>query len=56
MIGIYPLIVVDMWEHAYYKDYQTDKQSYLVAMMRELNWNVIEERFLKAEALHEVMK
>lgn len=56
MIGLYPLIVVDMHEHAYYRDYLTDKHSYLVAQMREFNWNTIEERFLKAEALHEVLK
>lgn len=56
MLGLYPLVVVDMHEHAYYRDYLTDKKSYLVAQMREFNWNTIEERFLKAEALHEVMK
>jgi Fe-Mn family superoxide dismutase len=56
MLGLYPLIVVDMHEHSYHRDYLTDKRSYLVAQMREFNWNVIEERFLKAEALHEVLK
>ena len=56
MIGLYPLIVLDMHEHSYFKDYQTDKKSYVIAMMRELNWNTIEERFKKAESLHEVMK
>lgn len=56
MVGLYPLVVVDMYEHAYYRDYMTDKKSYLVAQMREFNWNVIEERFLKAEALNEVLK
>jgi Fe-Mn family superoxide dismutase len=56
MMGLYPLIVIDCQEHSYFKDYQTDKKSYIVAMMRELNWNVIEERFNKAESLHEVMK
>lgn len=56
MLGLYPLIVVDMHEHAYYRDYLTDKKSFLVAQMKEFNWNVIEERFLKAESLHEVLK
>ena len=56
MLGLYPLIVIDMHEHAYFKDYLTDKKSYIVAMMRELNWDVIEERFTKSEGLHEVMK
>lgn len=55
-LGLYPLIVIDMHEHAYYRDYLTDKKSYLVSRMRELNWNVIEERFNKAEAIAGVMK
>ena len=55
-VGFYPLIVVDMWEHAYYRDYLTDKKSYLIAQMREFNWNVIEERIKKTEAIAQVVK
>jgi len=55
-VGFYPIVVLDMWEHAYYRDYLTDKKSYIVATMRELNWTVIEERFKKAEAIAQVMK
>lgn len=56
MMGFYPLIVVDMWEHAYFRDYLTDKKSYLISQMREFNWNVIEERFKKAESIAQVVK
>jgi len=55
-LGVIPLLQVDMWEHAYFRDYLTDKKSYLVAQMRELNWNVIEDRFKKAEAIGQVVK
>ena len=55
-VGFYPVIVMDMWEHAYSRDYLDDKKSYLVAQMRELNWNIIEERVKKAEAIAEVIK
>lgn len=55
MLGLYPLVVMDMHEHSYFKDYQTDKKSYLIAMMRELNFGVIEERFTKSEELAQVM-
>ena len=51
MLGLYPVIVVDMWEHAYYRDYLTDKKSYLVAQMKEFNWEVIEDRFKRAEGI-----
>lgn len=56
MLGLYPVIVVDMWEHAYFRDYLTDKKSHLVARMREFNWNVIEERFKKAESMAQALK
>jgi Fe-Mn family superoxide dismutase len=56
MIGVFPVIVVDMQEHAYARDYLTDKKSYLISQMRELNWNVIEDRFNRAEKLAQAVK
>jgi len=55
-VGFYPLVVVDMWEHSYYRDYLNDKKSYLIAQMREFNWETIEERFKKAEQIAQVVK
>lgn len=55
-VGFYPVIVMDMWEHAYAKDYTTDKKSYLISQMRELNWTVIEDRFKKTEGFAHVLK
>jgi Fe-Mn family superoxide dismutase len=49
MLGVIPVIVLDMWEHAYIKDYGTDKKSYIISQMKELNWAVIEERFEKCD-------
>lgn len=48
-LGGIPIIVLDMWSHSYYRDYVDDKKSYVNAMMRELNWNVIEARMVVAE-------
>ncbi len=56
MIGFIPVLVVDMWEHAFSRDYLNDRKSYLVACMRELNWELIEERFKKIDVLVKVMK
>ncbi len=56
MLGLYPIIIVDMHEHAFYRDYLTDKKSYLVAQMREFNWQVINERFTRAEGIAEAIK
>ena len=54
--GMYPVIVMDMWQHAYYKDYLKDTKTYLVAMMKQLNWHVIDERFKKADKILKVLR
>jgi superoxide dismutase len=45
-----------MWEHAYYRDYLKDKKSYVFAMMKELNWDVVENRFKKSERISKSLK
>ncbi len=56
MLGFFPIIVVDVWAHSYFRDYLNDKKSYIIAQLRELNWNVIQERFQKAETIAEALK
>jgi Fe-Mn family superoxide dismutase len=55
-VGFYPVLVVDMHEHAYARDYGSDKKSYIVAMLKQINWEIVEERVNKAKALMEVFK
>jgi superoxide dismutase, Fe-Mn family len=55
MIGMQPIIVVDCWEHSYYRDYLKDRKTYLYGMMKELNWSVIEERIKISEKIHKVL-
>ena len=47
VIGMYPLLILDMYEHAYFLDYGTDKASYIGKFISSINWNVISTR-LKA--------
>lgn len=55
MIGLYPVIVMDCWEHSYYRDYLKDRKTYVYGMMKELNWEVIEDRFKTAEKLKKIV-
>ena len=55
LVGAYPVIVVDMHEHAYYRDFGNNKRAYISAMMQTFNWTVIEERVKKADLLHKVI-
>jgi Fe-Mn family superoxide dismutase len=54
--GMYPVIVMDVWQHAYYRDYLKDISTYLSAMMKQLNWNVIESRIEKADKIIQVIR
>ena len=54
--GMYPIIVMDMWQHSYYKDYLKNSKTYLIAMMKQLNWNVIESRVKKADKIINVLR
>lgn len=43
-IGAIPLLILDVFEHAYFLDYATKRPDYLAAFWENLNWNVVEER------------
>src|ERR687883_82808 len=36
-----PLVALDVYEHAYFLDYQTDRGSYIDAFFDNLDWNVV---------------
>jgi len=55
MIGVFPIIVMDCWEHAYFKDYLANRKPYVFGMMKELNWTVIENRIKKADKIAKIL-
>jgi len=56
LISSFPVIVMDCWEHSYYRDYLKNRKAYVYGMMKELNWNVIEERFKIADKIGALIK
>lgn len=42
-----PLLTFDVWEHAYYLDYQNRRAAHLTAMWSIIDWEVIDSRYMK---------
>jgi Superoxide dismutase len=45
-----PLLMLDMWEHAFYLDYKNVKGDYVKAFWNIVNWDDVESRFQAAKA------
>ena len=46
-----PIIVLSVQDRAYFRDYLNDRRKYIFAMMKELNWDLIDLRVKRADKL-----
>lgn len=45
--GLVPLLVCDVWEHAYYIDYRNARAQYVDGFLKAVNWNKVAEIFTR---------
>lgn len=51
----YPILVMDVYEHAYFMDFGTDRKKYISTFIKNINWDILNDRFQKYLYLIQLM-
>ena len=51
LVGARPILIIDVWEHAYYLARKNNRKGYLEVVLPRIAWDVVEKRMLAAEKI-----
>jgi len=49
--GTIPIMTLDVYEHAYFMDYGSDRKSYIQAFMKNVNWDKVAQNYERAQQM-----
>ena len=49
--GVVPILVIDVWEHAYYLKYKNKRADFVDTVLEIINWDNVADRFMTAKRL-----
>lgn len=49
--GAIPILVLDVYEHAYFMDFGSDRKAYIEAFFKNLNWDAVNSLYEKAKSI-----
>ncbi len=50
-LSVTPILVIDVWEHAYTTDYEINKAAYIEAVIKNIDWNIVSRRLEAVETI-----
>jgi len=53
-VTLVPILVLDVFEHAYFIDYGTNRKDYINAYLNLINWSVVQKRLEKAKKMYSI--
>jgi Fe-Mn family superoxide dismutase len=54
LVTVIPILVLDVFEHAYFIDYGTNRKEYINSYLGLINWAVVSKRISKAKRMHKI--
>lgn len=53
-VSLVPLLVLDVFEHAYFIDYGTNRKEYINAYLNLADWSIVAKRLERAKKMHDI--